>query len=102
MEESVAFTFPYQTNENHATEPSKVGHVILRTALERYFRFHCNCKQLLVEARNSMPNCEIYFSIFSKTIHKNLKIFSQHGHRSAGRGCCKKNRVLELLITIFA
>ena len=75
VEESVAFTFLYQTNENHATEPSKVGHVILRTALERYFRFHCNCKQLLVEARNSMPNCEIYFSIFSETIIKIWKYF---------------------------
>ena len=38
-EESVVFTFPYQTNGNHATELSTVGHVILRTALKRYFRF---------------------------------------------------------------
>ena len=28
MEESVVFTFPYQANGNHATEPSTVGHVI--------------------------------------------------------------------------
>ena len=28
MEESVAFTFPYQTNRNYATEPPTVGHVI--------------------------------------------------------------------------
>ena len=35
VEESVVFTFPYQTNGNHATEPSTVGHVTLRTALER-------------------------------------------------------------------
>ena len=40
VKESVVFTFPYQTNENHATKPSTVGHVILGTALERYFRFH--------------------------------------------------------------
>ena len=39
VEETVIFTFPYQTNGNHATEPSTVGHVILTTALERYFRF---------------------------------------------------------------
>ena len=39
MEESVVFSFPYQANANHATEPSTVGHIILTTALERYFRF---------------------------------------------------------------
>ena len=30
----------------------------LRMALEKYFWFHWNCKQLRVEARNSMSNCE--------------------------------------------
>ena len=53
----------------------------LRTALERYFRFHLNYKRLRVEVRKSMPNCEIYFSIFSETIHTILKIFSQHSLR---------------------
>ena len=48
----------------------------LRTALEKYFRFHWNCKQLRVEARNSRSNCEIYFPIFSETTHTILKIFS--------------------------
>ena len=38
-EESVVFTFPYQTNGNHAMELSTVGHVILRMTLKRYFRF---------------------------------------------------------------
>ena len=52
-----------------------------RTALEKYFRFQWNCKQLGVEARNSMPNCEIHFPILSETIHTILKIFSQHGLR---------------------
>ena len=28
MEESVILSFPYQTNENHATEPLTVGHII--------------------------------------------------------------------------
>ena len=40
MEESVVFTFHYQTNGNHGMEPSTVGHVVLRTTLERYFQFH--------------------------------------------------------------
>ena len=45
--------------------------------MKKYFRFQWNCKQLWVEARNSMSNCEIYFPIFSETIHTILKIFSQ-------------------------
>ena len=53
----------------------------LRMALENYFRFHLNYKRLRVEVRNSMPNCEIYFSIFSETIHTILIIFSQHSLR---------------------
>ena len=69
LDESVVFTFPYQTNGNHVMEQSKVGNVILRTTLKRYFRFHSNCKQLRVEARNSTPNCEIYFPIFSETVY---------------------------------
>ena len=54
-------------------KPSRVGHVILRRTVEKYFQFHWNCKQLWVEARNSMPNFEIYFPI--------LKIFSQYSQR---------------------
>ena len=50
----------------------------LRTALEKYFRFQWNCKQPRIEARNSMANSDIYFPIFSETIHTILKIFSQH------------------------
>ena len=53
----------------------------LRTALEKYFRFQWNCKQLRIEARNSMANSDIYFPIFSETIHTILKIFSQHNLR---------------------
>ena len=30
VEESAVFTFPYQTNGNHAMEPSTFGHVNLR------------------------------------------------------------------------
>ena len=52
----------------------------LRTALEKYFRFQWNCK-LWIEVRNSVANSEIYFSIFSETIHTILKIFSQHDLR---------------------
>ena len=53
----------------------------LRMALEKYFRFQGICKQLWIEARNSMANCDIYFPIFSGTIYTILKIFSQHDLR---------------------
>ena len=53
----------------------------LRTALEKFFRFQWNCKQLRIEARNSMDNSDIYFPIFSEIIHTILKIFSQHDLR---------------------
>ena len=48
-----------------------------------------------------MSNCEIYFPTFSENIHTILKIFSQRGLGSVGRGYCGKNRVLEFLAKIF-
>ena len=66
---------------SHIYISSTVGHVILRTALKRYFRFPWNCEQLRVEARNSMLNCETYFPIFSEAIHTNLKKSPQHNLR---------------------
>ena len=62
-------------------ELSIVGHVILRTSLKRYFRFPRNCKKLRVEVKNSVPNSEIYYTIFSEAIHTYPKIFSQHDFR---------------------
>ena len=53
----------------------------LRTTLAKDLWFHWNCKQLRVEARNSMSNCEIYFAVFSETVHIILKIYSQEGLR---------------------
>ena len=38
-EESVVFTFPYQTNGNHATELSTVGHVISEPHWKSTFDF---------------------------------------------------------------
>ena len=93
MEESAVFTFPYQTNENHAMEPSTFGHVNLRKTLERCFWFHWNCKQLQVETRSSMLNSDIYFPIFSETIHTNLNIFDQNfclGCLSTFKKCYQK------------
>ena len=58
----------------------------LRTALEKYFQFHRNCKQLRIEARNSMSNCGIDFPIFFETI----QVFLGTVLGSAGRGYCEK------------
>ena len=49
----------------------------LRSPLEKYFRFHWNCKLL----RKSMSHCEIYSELLSETRRTILKIFSQHDLR---------------------
>ena len=69
----------YQTNGNHATEPQRVGHVISERHWKSTSNFSEIVNKLRVEARSSVANCEIYFPIFSETIHTILKIFSQHG-----------------------
>ena len=61
----------------------------LRMALEKYFRFQWNCKQLRVEARNSMANSGIYFPIFSETIQF-WKYFHSMILGRLGKGYCKK------------
>ena len=72
----------------------------LRAAPEKWFQW--NCKQLRIEARNSMTNSEIYFPIFSETIHTILKIFFRSMiWGRLGKGYCKKDRVLEFLAKIF-
>ena len=73
----------------------------LRTALEKYFWFQWNSKELRIEARNSMANSEIYFPIFSETIHTIWKYFHNMILGMLDKGYCKKNRVLELLAKIF-
>ena len=48
-----------------------------------------------------MANSEIYFPVFSDTIHTILKIFHSMILGRLGKGYCKKNRVLEFLPKIF-
>ena len=62
----------------------------LRMALEKYFRFQWNCKQLWIEARNSMENSEISFPIFSETIPTILKYFHSMILERLGKSYCKK------------
>ena len=73
----------------------------IRTALEKYFRFHWSCKQLRIKERNSMANWEIYFQ-FSLKLHIQFsKYFYSIILGRLRRGYCKKNRVLEFLAKIF-
>ena len=46
----------------------------LRTTLKKHFQFQWNCKQLWIEARNSMAYSD-NFTIFSEAIHTIMKIF---------------------------
>ena len=62
---------------NLSLSEKTVSHVISEWHWKSTFDF--NCKQLLVEARNSMSNYETYFPLFSETVHTVLKIFSQYG-----------------------
>ena len=73
----------------------------LRSALKKYFRFHWNCKQLRVETRNSMSNCESISQFSLKLYIQFWKYFQSIVLGSVGRGNCKKNRVLEFSVKIF-
>ena len=46
----------------HGAINSRPRHI--STALQKYFRFQWYCKQLRVEARSNIANCEIYFQKF--------------------------------------
>ena len=70
MMELVFSTTSYQTDEDHATELSTVGHIVSEQR-----------KQTWVEARDSMSNFEIYLLLFCETKYTILEIFSQHGLR---------------------
>ena len=74
-----------------------VNHVISEQHWKSTFDFSEIVNKRHIEVRSSIANCEIYFLIFFEAIHKILKIFSQHGLGSVGRGYCKKNEVLKFL-----
>ena len=101
-EESVIFTFPYQTNGNHAMELSTVGHVILRTSQKGTFDFPeivnnyglkrktvCQIVRFIIQFYPIIQYIQIR-KYFHNTILGNV-----------GRGCCKKIGVLGLLSKIF-
>ena len=59
----------HDTSGNHVTTLATVGHEISERQQERYFWYHCNCKQHQVEVRNSISNRDIYFPLFSEITH---------------------------------
>ena len=61
-----------------------------KNGTEKVLSISLKLQTIGVEARNSMPNCEIYFPVFSETIHTNLKIFHSAILGSVGRGYWKK------------
>ena len=70
----------------------------LRTALQKYFRFQWNCKQLRIEARQILR----FISQFSLKLYIQFwKYFHSMILGRLGKGYCKKNRVLEFLVNIF-
>ena len=101
VEESVMFTFPFQANGSHATEPSTVGHVISERDWKSTFDFtkivnNCGLKQ------GTVSQIVRFISQFS------LKLYIQfwkYFHRvilgSVSRGYCEKNKALEFLAKIF-
>ena len=73
----------------------------LRTALEKYFRFQWNCKQLRIEERNSMANSNIYFQFSLKLYIQFWKYFHNMILGRLGKGYCKRSWMLEFLANIF-
>ena len=95
------FTFPYQANGNHATEPSTVGHVISQQQWKSTFDF--------TEIVNNYglkwgTVCQIvrFISQFSLEPYIQFwKYFHSMVLGNAARGYCGKNRLLEFLAKIF-
>ena len=84
MEESIAFTFPYQTNGSHATERSTVCHVIS----ERHWKSTFDLTEIVnnyVLKQGAVSQIVRFVSQFSLklyiTIHTILRIFSHNGLR---------------------
>ena len=101
MEESVVFTFSYQANGNHATEPSRVGHVIS----ERHWKSTFDFNEIVKNYRLKQGTvCQIvrFISQFSPKLYKQFwKYFHSMVLGSVGRGYCGKTRVLEFLAKMF-
>ena len=97
MEESFVFTFPYQANGNHATEPPTIGHVIS----ERHWKSTFDFIEIVNSYRLKRETvCQIvrFTSQFSLKLYIQFrKYFNSMVLGSVGRGYCGRNRVLKFL-----
>ena len=102
VEESVLFIFPCWTNENHATEPWTVGHVIS----ERHWKSTFDLSEIVNNyglKRGTAWQIPSFISQFSLKLYKQFwKYFHSLILGRLGRGYCKKNRVLEFLSKFLA
>ena len=73
----------------------------LRIALQRYFRFHSNCKQYALKRRMLCHKLKFVFH-FSQKLHIQFwKHFYSVLLCSVGSDYCKKSRVLDFLANVF-
>ena len=101
VEESVVFTFPYQANGNHATEPSIVGHVISERNWKSTFDFTEIVNNYGLK-RGTVCQIVRFISQFPLKLYIQFwKYFHSVVLGSVGGGYCGKNRVLDLLAKIF-
>ena len=78
LRRGISLYLSYQTNWNHATEPQTLCHVISEPHWKSNFDFSEIVNKLRIEARSRIANCEIYFPIFSETIHFAFKEISDY------------------------
>ena len=89
MEESVVFTFPYQTNGNHATEPKTVGHIISGRHWKSTFDFGEIVNNYGLK-RGTVWQIVRFICQFSLKLYIQLsKYFHSMILGSVGRGYCK-------------
>ena len=101
MEESVIFTFPYETNRNHVTEPSAVGHVISEWHWKKTFNFIEIVNRYRLK-RETVCQIMIFISKFTLKVYRQFwKYFHSMVLGVVDRGYCKKNGVLKVLAKIF-
>ena len=100
IKESVLFTFPYQTNKNHAIELSTVGHVISEYHWKSNFDFTEIVNNYGLKWRSA---CQIWITFhFSLTLPIQLWKYSPSMVLAkVGRNYYQKNRILEFLAKIF-
>ena len=102
MKKLVVFTFPYQINENHATELSTIGYVISEWLSKIIFDFTEIVSNYWLVRGTVCQTVRFIFRVSFETVHTILKsTFLSTVFRSICKDNCKKNCVLEISTKIF-